>query len=83
MDRGIRERGARKGGDGDFGCGAREGNTIPLAHSSSGTHQLKGVRKGSNFHKRGLETYHQQDSRLSLAHQYPEFMQNGNLKCQL
>ena len=43
------------------------------------------IRKESNSHKRGLEhTYHQQDSRLSLAHQYPELtMQNGNLKCQL
>ena len=30
MDTGIRERGARKGRDGDFGCGAREGNKAPL-----------------------------------------------------
>ena len=42
MDTGIRERGARKGRDGHFGCGAREGNTIPLHHCSLGTHQQKG-----------------------------------------
>ena len=42
MDTGIRERGARKRRDGDFGCGAREGNTILLCYSSSGTHQQKG-----------------------------------------
>jgi len=54
MDTGIRERGARKGRDGDFGCGAREGKGTPFPSLIVAKESVY-IRKESNSHKRGLE----------------------------